>query len=418
MTKNIFTIRKNERWMVIAVAMILGMFHLLIIAKYFPLFAHYGEQQWDVFMRNFHMSGFDPTGYAVLTHWHQGYDVVRHPLLALMQLPLYGLNRLLWWITGCNCCQIVMGALLLMAGTTAWLMLFRTLNEHLALPRRHALLLSALTFGFAYVLLATFVPDHFGLSLALLTTLLYIAGGKLRHGQAFTSIEAALWFLVTAGVTLSNGVTVFLMVWVVNGHGVWRPSRLWRMFVMPALLLLAVVVVVGLTADPVERAVSSPIDKQLGWVRGDVSRLDATVENFLGESLQLHRRHILGDVLTQRPVIVRYTWPVQYVVEGVIMAMFFMGVWMGRRDRLLWMVLAVMAFNVTLHVVIGFAIDEVYIMAAHWAWGLPVGMAYVWHDNHRALRLTATLLVIVIAAYLWTYHSVLLYRYLTWPVKM
>lgn len=120
--------------MVIAVAMILGMFHLLIIAKFFPLFAHYGNRQWDVFMRNFHMSGFDPTGYAVLTHWHQGYDVVRHPLLALMMLPFYGLNRLLWWITGCNCCQIVMGALLLMAGITAWLMLFRTLNEHLALP--------------------------------------------------------------------------------------------------------------------------------------------------------------------------------------------------------------------------------------------------------------------------------------------
>jgi len=45
-------------------------------------------------------------------------------------------------------------------------------------------------------------------------------------------------------------------------------------------------------------------------------------------------------------------------------------------------------------------------------------MAYVWRGNRHDLRLAAILLVIVIAVYLWTYHSVLLYRYLTWPVKM
>ncbi len=416
--KKIFTIRKEERWLMLAIVLVLGVFQVLIISKFFTLFADYSEQHWDVFMRNFHMSGFDPISYAVLTDWHQGYDILRHPLLALLMYPPYLLNQALWALTGCNCCQIIMGALLLAAGSYAWLMLFRIIHELVGLSRAYALLLSALGFGFAYVLISTIVPDHFCLSLALLLTLFYIAGDKLQRGERFTLRAAALWFLLTAGVTLSNGVAAVIMVAVVNGREVVRWKFLVLSFVVPSALLLGLAVGISRAGDMSQVSVAEPIEQQMAWVRNNVSRADVAMENFFGESLQLHRQHVLGDVLTKRPVIVRYSCTGQYVVEGLLMGLLLLGFWMGRRERLVWMAMGIVAFNMGLHLVLGFALDEVYIMAAHWAFCLPIVMAYVLRSRRRPVRLSVALILLGIVGYLWSYHSVLLYRYLTWPVKM
>ena len=104
--KEWLTIRREERWMMVTITAVILVFQYLIISKFWELFAAYNDHNWAVFMRNFHMSGFDPTAYSVLTDWHCGFDTVRHPLLAFMLWPVYGLNQLLWMLTGANCCQL------------------------------------------------------------------------------------------------------------------------------------------------------------------------------------------------------------------------------------------------------------------------------------------------------------------------
>ena len=58
------------------------------------------------------MSGYDPITYSVVTDWNIGYNILRHPLLPYMMLPFYLLNQLLWWITGANCVQLIVGSIL------------------------------------------------------------------------------------------------------------------------------------------------------------------------------------------------------------------------------------------------------------------------------------------------------------------
>lgn len=402
----------------VGIVLVLGFFQALMISRFFALFADYDIQQWTVFNRNFHMSGFDPITYAVLTDWHQGYDLLRHPLLGLMMYPLYLLNQALWALTGVNCCQFVMGALLWAAGSYAWLMLCRIIHELVGLGRALSVLFSALGFGFAYILIATIVPDHFGLSLALLLTLLYSAGVKVKRSERFSVNETWLWFLVVSGVTLSNGVLVFIIIALVNGRSVLDWRFVFPSFIGPTVGLVILVFVLGWAAGNPQQEGIAPIDRQLVWVKENVSRTDVAIENFFGESLQLHRKHILGDVLTGRPTIVRYTWVAQYAVEALLLLLVSWGAWMGRRERLVWMCLGVVGFNVALHLVLGFAIDEVYIMAAHWAFCLPVLMAYVVARGNRAMRWSAISVVGFITAYLWVYHTALLFRYLTWPLAM
>ena len=75
----LFIIKRAERLFVLAVAVWLGFFQFLMISKFWSLFSDYGVTTWTVFMKNYHMSGFDPYSYAVLTSWGSDGSELRPP---------------------------------------------------------------------------------------------------------------------------------------------------------------------------------------------------------------------------------------------------------------------------------------------------------------------------------------------------
>ena len=137
----LFIIKRAERLFVLAVAVWLGFFQFLMISKFWPLFSDYGATTWTVFMKNYHMSGFDPYSYAVLTSWGEHFDIIRHPLLALFLYPFYSINQGLWAVTGANCAPLVMGVLLLVCSIYGSLFLYRLLHEIMGTGRKTAMLL-------------------------------------------------------------------------------------------------------------------------------------------------------------------------------------------------------------------------------------------------------------------------------------
>lgn len=425
--RSLFTLRRDERWLALVLLVPLVALQALMLYKFSCLFAHPTDASWVQFMRNFRMSGFDPTTYAVVLHWYQGYDILRHPLLALFVWPLSMLNAGLSALMGTNCVQLVVGVVLIASAFYALLWLWRTLRFVVGVGRCTAWLLTLLFMGFGMIVVAMCVPDHFCLSLPLLSLTLYVSGMKLKRGTRYSAWQAIVLFVLTAGVTLSNGIVVLLAVALTNGRAAFRPRFFLGALVLPALLMLAV----GMGERMLQQSkasISAPVAQQMKWTRQDVSRADVLVENFLGESLQLHRRYILGDVLSGRPIIVRYSWAAQYVAEAVIVLLALAGAWVGRRQRFQWLLMAVLGFNVLLHMVLGFAIDEVHIMAAHWALVLPLLMGWLlradlWQGSQEGCRPAPRWafgalvgVVLVLVAYLWMYHGTLLYRYLTWPL--
>lgn len=425
--RSLFTLRHDERWLALVILLPLVALQALMLYKFSCLFAHPTDASWGQFMRNFRMSGFDPTTYAVVLHWYQGYDILRHPLLAFFVWPLSVLNMGLSAIVGTNCVQVVVGVVLIASAFYALLWLWRTLRFVVGVGRCTAWLLTLLFMGFGMIVVAMCVPDHFCLSLPLLSLTLYVSGMKMKRGTRYSAWQAIVLFALTAGVTLSNGIVVLLAVALTNGRAAFRPRFFFGTLVLPALLMLAV----GMGERMLQQSkasISAPVAQQMKWTRQDVSRADVLVENFLGESLQLHRRHILGDVLSGRPIIVRYSWAAQYVAEAIIVLLAVVGAWMGRRQRFQWLLMGVLGFNVLLHMVLGFAIDEVHIMAAHWVLVLPLSMGWLlradlWRGSEEGCRPTArwgfralVSVALVLVVYLWMYHGTLLYRYLTWPL--
>ena len=534
-------ITRSERPVALFALLLAITLQAVIIYRYNHIFTDPGPSYWAVFLHHFSVSGYDPITYSVVTDWTAKYNVFRHPLLAFFVAPLYAFNLALSALTGVNCVQYVVALFWIVATVYAFLFFYRIVLNILcgstslstapqapltgtegafstraagalstapqaplnraagALPspkaQAQALLLSALLFSFGHVLLAAMAPDHFILSMMMLLLLLLVSLEKLQQQRPFTIAEALIFFIIIAGITLSNGVKVFICVLLVNwlilspkrkkissndvetqtarvstpllngrGRGVglvflsllfasallWTVARVeYKHLVLPqekithakkaaekkrkaeaaarrkaeaertfqmqiaqaeaaadtALLAQAKHRLDSVrTAKPKARRnpYGRPIAKSgfMRWTDVTTPRGSAIVENLFGESIQLHADHALGDVLRHRPVIVAYRSPVQYVVEALLALLFLAGIWCGRRSRLLWLALSWAAFDMLLHLGLGFGLNEVYIMSCHWIFVIPLALAYLL----RAVRgkwLSIALAALTLYLYVW-----------------
>ena len=524
-----FSLRRHERPVFLFALLLAVVLQTIIICRYNDIFTNPGPKYWAVFLHNFSVSGYDPITYSVVTDWTAKYNVYRHPLLAFFMAPLYWLNLGLTALTGVNCVQYVVAFFWILATAYAFLFFYRIVlniltgvdgsrfkvqsamrvqgsegpsdgsiaaaqrskfnvqtpsdgsNTLLTAPQAQALLLSALLFSFGHVLLAGMAPDHFILSMMMLLLLLLVSLEKLQQQRPFTIAEALIFFIIIAGITLSNGVKVFICVLLVNwfafspkrnkissndvetqtarvstpllngrGRGVglvffsllFASALLWGIaraeyhyLVLPQekiahakkaadkkrkqeaaarrkaeaektfQMLIDQAQATGDTSlfaqathrlDSVRTAkpkvrrnpYGKPIAKGefMRWTDITTSRWSSAVENLFGEGIQLHRDYALGDVLRHRPVIVNYRSPVQYIIEAIILLLFLAGVWCGRRSRFLWIALACAAFDMLLHLGLGFGLNEVYIMSAHWIFVLPLAMTFLFKNLAPFLR--------------------------------
>ena len=75
-----------------------------------------------------------------------------------------------------------------------------------------------------------------------------------------------------------------------------------------------------------------------------------------------------------------------------------------------------LGFNIFLHIILAFAIDEVYIMAAHWAFVIPLAIANLFLVKQKWIVWLLLAVILSLTIYLYIYHGYLLHRYLTWPL--
>jgi hypothetical protein len=148
------------------------------------------------------------------------------------------------------------------------------------------------------------------------------------------------------------------------------------------------------------------------WTDGTTNRWDVVVECLFGEGIMLHEDYLLKDVLVNRPVIVRYINWFNYIVEALLVSLFAAGIWIGRKSRFLWICLACFAIDMALHLGLGFGINEMAIMSAHYLWVLPIAMAYLLKHAAGIKRTILSSIITVIAIYLVIWNVVLTIEYM------
>ena len=163
-----------------------------------------------------------------------------------------------------------------------------------------------------------------------------------------------------------------------------------------------------------EKQNGTAIDKDnllLQWSDISTPRLPSVIHNLMGESLILHSQHLLEDVQNNRPVFVAYDQMVFYVVEGLVALLFIIGVWYGRRSRLMWLLLSWFAFDMLMHVGFGFGLNEVYIMTAHWAFIIPIAIGFAIRHLSGTKRELVVSVVSALGAWMFFYNLAFIVGY-------
>ena len=458
----IFKIKPEERIQSAIALIIIIALNALFIYRMHELFMQPGfGPYFKTFERELHLSGYDPLTYMGVTDWDAVYQVYRHPLLSFMIWPLWLINQTLTWMLGVNCVQYLVAALLIFCSYYSYIFMYRIHREVIELQRWDATLLTAYFFSFAYILMSVIVPDHFTISMFLLLVTLYVSGVCIKKRREFKWWQSALFFYITAGVTLSNGIKVFLSGFFVNLRDFFRPKYLLLAVILPAALLWGTATweyrtyvlpkekaraelkarlaekekarVAKMTAEEKAQYDEKKAKREqrlkrqaaksgkpmedygfLKWTDISTSRWESTYENLFGESLQFHQDYLLEDTLVRRPVFVKYRWTLSYVVEGLILLLAIAGIWFGRKSRFLWLCLSCMAFDMFIHVGLGFGLNEVFIMTPHYMFVLPIATAFLFRGiQARWLRIS----VVVLMLFLFIYNGFLLTDFLLSPIR-
>ena len=164
---HIFKIRKEEKWAVIVALLVFAALNTLMVCYHFTPFTKGGNHigYWSLFTRYYQLSGFDVFTYLTVSKWNAYYTEFRHPLLPFLWYPFYLLNYWQMQLTGKNIAIILVAVVMTVLSTYSFVFIRRTFREILQLDKLDSNLLSALFFSFAYIMLSSFVPDHFGLSM-------------------------------------------------------------------------------------------------------------------------------------------------------------------------------------------------------------------------------------------------------------
>lgn len=488
--KDIFCIRREERCLALVLLAIIVALNVLVICKYYYLFTPLSDNYWKLFINNFHISGFDPITLSVVSNWHSGYTVFRHPLLAFFMYVPYLINQALMWLTGINCAVFIVATIQVACAFYSGIFIYRIFRQVVQCSRAQSTLLTFFFFSLAFVLVTSIVPDHFVISMMLLLLTLWVTGRKMLSGRPMTKWQTFVLFVLTAGTSLNNGAKTFLAALFANGKRFFRPAFLFLAVALPAAIVwetgqvayhklvwpgemarkkaraeraeaqkkraqeaqlaqakkdtlqadsfLALAAshrisadsarVLRITADSIRQGkhhkaapakkhsakLGVPIAKEgyMSWTDISTSRLWSIIENLFGESIQLHRDHLLEDEFRSRPMIIHYRSPLSYVVEALVVALFVIGIWCGRRSKFMWLCFSFFALDMALHIGLGFGINEVYIMSAHWIYVIPIAAAFALKSAMQRWGSKAFFALTLLTIYLWVYNVSLIVTYL------
>ena len=396
---------------------------------------------WSAFWNRFEVSGFDPYTYIVVSKWRPLYVLSRHPLLAGMMWPLSQLNGWLMEETGTNCAIFIVGAMLVVCSLTAWMLMYRIQRKLLGMSVKISLLLTLYFYSFSHVMLTIFVEDHMAITLPLLLLTIYLAGRALLKGKAMPLWQSLPLLFISTGVTTTNCVKIGLADLFTQ----WG-KKPFSKIVLHFLVYLMPLAVIGALyfyqedntqreeQRNIERTVSKRMERDsvfaakwkqeqidnkkrreqqlihLSFVTNTdykIDRIPSLVENVFGEGFILHNRYPLRDAnKDHRPVLVRYKYWWNYAFETVIVLLFAAGIWYGRKKRLMWMAMSMFLFDMLLHVGLNFASADVYIMTAHWAFVIPIAVAYLIKETASMQKFNMAIVcaVLFLTLYMWGHN--------------
>jgi hypothetical protein len=113
------------------------------------------------------------------------------------------------------------------------------------------------------------------------------------------------------------------------------------------------------------------------------------LENFIGESLILHKVDLGKDITHGRPVLLNYDSILNYFVTISLFLIFILGFILNRKNKFVIYLFCFWMVDLFIHIICRFGLDEIYIYSSHWLMLMPIIFAYMLKKSqgwkHQAL---------------------------------
>lgn len=435
-------LRKHGESLLMALSglLVMAALNIMMLGYHYDAWTNPKVGFWTAFYTRFEISGFDAFTYITISQWRPLYALTRHPLLAAMMWPLSELNGLLREEYGINCAIFIVAVVWTLLALASWMLMYRIMRRLLEQNLFSSVLLTLWFFSFSHIMLVTFTPDHMSWSLPLLLLTIYLAGMAAKRRRAMPLWQSLPLLFVSTGVTTTNMVKVALADFFTQvGRRSWgRIVTHFAAYLAPLAIIVGLYLYQERTTQAEETRsnealmmkkarTDSVFAKQ--WEREKMSRkrdrarqivdipivtnteyridrLPSLVENIFGEGILLHEDYALKDANRDRPALVLYSHWWYYAMEALLALLFLAGAWCGRRERIVWMTLSMFAFDMLLHVGLNFASADAYIMTAHWAFVIPISVAFLLKAVRRCPPLNAAILLalLLLTAFGWWHN--------------
>ncbi len=442
----IFKIKREERWLFVVALLVFAALNALLVGSHWEMYTkplmHGGS--WSVFHNRFEMSGYDCWSLMTISEGRVFFETIRHPLYLSILYLMYWLNYWLMSWTGVNWAMFMMAVVLVLCASYSAVFVYRVLRELLSVRRADAYLLVAMLFSFGHVMVPAMVPDHFIISMMLLTLTIYVFGRKMRDGGVLKTWQTAALLFFTSGIAASNGAKTIIGGLFVNGRRFFRAKFLVFGIFVPLVALLAIqrwqYYAVEVPQEAQIRKIEKANEKKmtakkkrqmeehhkqvvktamkpagegvLAMMDFETPRWEILQENFFGETILLHEDNALGDIVNHRPVVVCYNHWWAYAMEIFFLASFVVGLCMGRKSKLVRMLVAWFCLDVVLNIVLGFAVNELYLMASGWMFSVPVALAFIMKRLPRKAVLPCEAMLLFLTMFLFSHNVMLIIHHL------
>lgn len=435
---NIFKVKREERFIAITLISLITLLNALLILSHYDVYTLGAKGGfWTLFTKNFRVSGYDNWSWITLSCLRTHFETIRHPLYLSLLYPFYQINRLIITYAGINCAVFITALFQLISSFYSIIFMYRINREVIGLSKGYANLFTLFFFSFAHILLPTIVPDHFIISLMLLLMTLYIVGNKMKTNTVLTVWQTFWINFLTTGIAASNYAKTFLAAIFTNKHKIFSIKYITIGLLLPLILLLCIRQMQYYTIEVPQKAETEKIiearnkkdpnflkkysNKRNKWLNNHnaikqegnffeklvdfkTPRLKSLYENFFGESIQLHQDYLLKDVSWDRPIFVKYNCIFNYIIEIVIVCLFVIGIISSIRERFFQMLLLWFSVDIIIHVILGFALNEVYITTAGWGFIIPISIGFIVSRSGKKLKTLITTIVLMLTTWLYIYN--------------
>ena len=321
-------------------------------------------------------------------YFQSGYNnIVNHPFLFLLTIPLVTLGNLLAMVIGYKAKTVLIVGFCIYLIAQGQILVKRYLTQIVELDPLEATIISISFIVFGSNLILSMVFESFTVTFFLLCLTTFYLSQKLKSGEQIPIVTGALMVFFVAGTTISNAIkpmTAFVLEKNTLREKLKRLIQIGLPFGIAYILLLSVQSLL-LKQNRIGTSLtifSSETNSQENLVQ---DYWPTFLSQFFGAPILLPKFTLVGQP-NPMSILSNYDLNWQFVVVAVVFILILWSIFVNLKSVLVQFLAINFSFDLILHAVLEYGFWESFIYAGHWIVTVPLLIGWLIKSQRGMLR--------------------------------